>query len=110
MKLYLSGPMTGIKDYNRPLFNYWAARLRRMGYEVVNPAELPAGWDWERYMAQAEKDVIGCDGMAMLPGYLSSKGSCQELRWAMNLNMPWKAARRWETEDGKTEERKGVGK
>lgn len=96
MKLYLSGPMTGIKNFNRPLFHCWATRLRRKGHEVVNPADLPAGWEWERYMAQAQEDLVGCEGIALLPGFLSSKGACQELRWALMLGMPYGTVRNWE--------------
>ena len=38
MKIYLSGPMTGYKDYNYPKFQSIAAELRAKGYEVVDPA------------------------------------------------------------------------
>ncbi len=39
-KLYLSGPMSGIKDNNFPVFHAEAARLRALGYTVVSPAEI----------------------------------------------------------------------
>ncbi len=38
-KLYLAGPMRGIKDYNFPTFMEMAKRLRSMGLQVWNPAE-----------------------------------------------------------------------
>lgn len=37
---YLAGPMSGIEDYNTPLFDHVAEQLRAKGYEVLNPAEL----------------------------------------------------------------------
>ena len=40
-KIYLSGPMTGFKDYNYQMFNDAAKKLRAEGFEVVNPAEFP---------------------------------------------------------------------
>ncbi|MGE5607641.1 MAG: DUF4406 domain-containing protein, partial [Bacillota bacterium] len=39
--LYLSGPMSGLPEHNIPAFNAAAARLRRLGFCVVNPAEYP---------------------------------------------------------------------
>lgn len=38
-RVYLAGPMTGIADYNFPAFNAAAARLRAVGFDVVNPAD-----------------------------------------------------------------------
>ena len=40
MKLYLAGPMTGIKDLNFPAFHAEASRLRALGHIVVNPAAV----------------------------------------------------------------------
>lgn len=38
--LFVSGPMTGIPDHNRPAFHAAAKQLRDHGYHVINPAEL----------------------------------------------------------------------
>jgi hypothetical protein len=96
-KLYLSGPMTGLPEFNRPEFCRWAQRLREEGFEVDNPAELPEGWTWEAYMEHAQKVVPTCDGIALLPGYLSSKGACLELRWALDAGLPYATVRNWQS-------------
>ena len=41
--VYLSGPMTGLPDFNRPAFHAAAAALRAQGYVVINPAEVDLG-------------------------------------------------------------------
>jgi len=84
--LYLSGPMTGLPDENRPAFNEAARRLREKGFEVVNPAELPAGWSWERYMQRAMEDLVPCEAVALLPGSWKSKGARMEIAAAMLMN------------------------
>jgi hypothetical protein len=39
IRVYVAGPMTGIKDFNYPAFNAVAASLREAGYLIENPAE-----------------------------------------------------------------------
>ncbi len=95
-KLYLSGPMTGLSELNRPEFCRWAQRLREEGFEVHNPAELPEGWTWEAYMEHAQKVVPTCDGIALLPGYHSSTGACLELRWALDALLPYAMVWNWQ--------------
>lgn len=46
--IYLSGPMSGLPDYNWPTIDAAAVALRSAGHTVVNPAEtpLPASSDY----------------------------------------------------------------
>ncbi|WP_319942079.1 DUF4406 domain-containing protein [Pseudomonas quasicaspiana] len=39
-RIYISGPMTGLPDFNFPAFAAEANRLRGLGFDVVNPAEI----------------------------------------------------------------------
>ena len=39
-RVYLSSPMTGLPELNFPAFRVEAARLRALGFEVVNPTGL----------------------------------------------------------------------
>ena len=77
MRVYISGPMTGIDDYNFPLFNKVAQELTDLGYEVSNPAEkgIIEGWSWEQYLVLDLHEVLDVDCLVMLPGWENSEGA-----------------------------------
>ena len=77
MKIYLCGPMTGIKDWNFPAFNKAQKQLEALGYEVENPASHGCGLDhpWEYYLKMALTQMLTCDAIALLPGWALSKGA-----------------------------------
>lgn len=77
MKIYIAGPMTGLPDLNFPLFHAETARLRALGFVVVNPAEInvnPAT-DWLECMRADIRELVTCDGIALLPGWEASRGA-----------------------------------
>ena len=88
-KIYLSGPMTGKPGLNHPLFNAQAARLRALGYEVINPAEviLTPGSSWQECMRNAIHLLCKCDTIALLPGWADSKGAVLECYIARETNI-----------------------
>ncbi len=89
MTIYLSGPMSGIKEFNYPAFKEASAILRANGYNVLNPAEIPkpkesfkskkAEWVW--YMKKAIVLLMKADKIVMLQGWHNSKGAKTE--WAI---------------------------
>jgi len=89
VKIYIAGPMTGIKDFNYPAFNAEAARLRALGHEVLNPAENPAPpcGSWAGYMRLALRQLIECECVVLLPGWIESKGAMIERNLAQALGM-----------------------
>ena len=80
MKLYLAGPMSGYDEHNFPLFHAEALRLRGLGYEIINPAEMNVGhqYEWAYCMAEDLKAAVDCDGIALLPNWFKSKGASLE--------------------------------
>jgi len=99
MKLYIAGPMTGLPQFNVPLFDAVTKLLRDQGHEVISPAELDskdvrtealassdgkldpgqkiAGETWGDMLARDVK-VIADDGVThvvVLPGWTKSRGA-----------------------------------
>jgi hypothetical protein len=92
MKLYVSGPMTGIADFNYPAFEEACQRLRAAGYEVVSPHEVnPADgiehpWDW--YLRRDIVVLMEAEAVVVLPGWEASQGASLETYIAKALGMP----------------------
>ncbi len=89
MKIYLAGPMSNIPDLNFPLFHSETARLRGLGYEVVNPAEVNADpkAGWLACMRDDIEQLVRCDGVATLPNWQNSRGAKIERGLAESLGL-----------------------
>jgi hypothetical protein len=87
MKIYISGPMTGLPKLNYPAFFAAERKLKEAGYEVENPARNTNQSSWEGYMRVAIKQLCDCDAVVVLPGWGHSKGACTEVKLASDLNM-----------------------
>jgi hypothetical protein len=89
MKIYLSGPMTGLPDFNRPAFNAMAKLFIERGYDVVNPVDngLTDSAKWEEHMRAAIKALMDCTHIVMLPGYEKSRGAMLEMHIARALGL-----------------------
>ncbi|BBP95948.1 hypothetical protein BSFA1_10770 [Burkholderia sp. SFA1] len=89
MKLYIAGPMSGYPELNFPAFHAEAARLRAMGFEIVNPAEIDVGPnpDWLTAMRADIKQLVDCDGVVLLPGADESPGARLEQAIARGLGL-----------------------
>lgn len=102
MRLYIAGPMTGIPQFNVPLFDEVAAKLRAEGHEVVSPAELDSpemrafalassdgimppdgkivGESWGDMLARDVRVIHDqVDSIAVLPGWYKSRGARLEV-------------------------------
>lgn len=108
MKLYLAGPMSGIPDFNYHAFHAAATELRSNGYTVFNPADndVANGFDPRGMNGDpAEAAALGfslrealrqdlswiCDhaeGIALLPGWETSRGAAAEVALAHALGIP----------------------
>lgn len=97
MKYYLAGPMTGIPQFNFPMFEAATRDLRARGYEIITPHELDSdtikteamasndgklhdgkvgGETWGDLLSRDVKVVADeVKGIILLPGWPKSKGA-----------------------------------
>ena len=89
MKLYIAGPMSNYPELNFPAFHAEAARLRALGFEIVNPAEINSDptAEWLDCMRADIKQLVDCDGIALLPGWEQSRGANIEQTLARGLGL-----------------------
>lgn len=103
-KVYIAGPMSGMKDFNFPAFFEAERQLEELGYEVINPAHndgatvqealQSAGTPespnklWSYYMKRDLPHVMDVDMLCVLPGWQKSKGATLEVTVARALGLP----------------------
>lgn len=90
--IYISGKMTGVKDFNYPEFNRVSNGLRKAGHEVVNPVEICSHLDgtnatWEDYINVCIPAIEKCHTIYLLKGWEDSKGAKLELKRAIELGL-----------------------
>lgn len=114
MKLYLAGPMSGIKHFNYPAFADAALRLRLAGHEVFSPAEndIKNGMDLTKFNGSEilrdhgfslreilKQDLAWiCDhaeGIALLPNWQNSRGAVAEVALAKALGIDYRPVEWW---------------
>lgn len=89
MRIYISGPITGTKDYmNR--FQAAESLLQSDGNEVINPAKIcavmPKDTTKKEFMTICFLLIVMADVVYMLKGWENSLGANQEYGYAMGLD------------------------
>lgn len=87
---YLSGPITGHRDYRRR-FAKAAAALKEMGYNIINPAAIDDAipvecMSYEAIMRIDLELLATADYLVQLPGWEDSKGANRELGFALGAD------------------------
>lgn len=88
-RVYISGPITGMPEENKPAFAAEAVRLLALGYQVENPADvvLPDGATWADFMRADIPLLLACTHIRMLDGWTMSKGARLEHHIAISLGL-----------------------
>ena len=109
MRVYLAGPMRGIKDFNFPAFMEADIKLTAAGHKVFNPAardiqkygvgvcNSPTG-DFKdiKHLGFSLREALSADtkyiceeadAVVLLPGWEKSKGACAEKALAEALGL-----------------------
>ncbi len=88
MKIYVSGPMSGLPNNNVSAFDAAAVRLRKKGYQVINPAELddgePCGVQVV-HVGDTLRALTKCGAVATLKNWKKSRGANLEVHVARAL-------------------------
>jgi hypothetical protein len=79
-KIYICGPITHIPHGNRESFTQAKLVLEKLGYTAVNPHELFEGvdtgnYDWNDYMKTCIAEMLKCDIVVKLAGWVDSTGA-----------------------------------
>jgi nucleoside 2-deoxyribosyltransferase len=90
INIYIAGPITGIKDDNKPEFDKSETFLCGLGLEVVNPQKngLPKNAPWVSHMKTDIPNMLKCDAIYALNGWHNSKGARAEIHLAEALGIP----------------------
>lgn len=90
MKIYISGPVTGIKDNNEPAFERAELALKALGHEPTNPVKLckeQGLTEWNACMALCIPEVAKCEAIIFLEGWEWSRGALEERSEALRLGL-----------------------
>lgn len=75
MKIFISGKMQGLPNFNRREFERVEHILIRQGHLVLNPAILPDGFLHSEYIHVCKAMIDVCDAVLFLDGWEDSKGA-----------------------------------
>lgn len=89
MRVYISGPITGVDDYMEN-FNKAEKYLTSLGYDVINPAKVDAvlpEMSYEEYLNIDLYLLSQCKAIYLLDGWNRSNGARAEMNDALMMGI-----------------------
>jgi len=90
-RVYISGPITGIVNYNREAFAEAVKAVEAKGYTAISPFDLSIvskHKTWQDYMRDDIRAMMDADWVLLLPGYDKSNGALVEEAVAIGVGIP----------------------
>jgi len=90
-RVYISGPITGIPELNKPAFMKAENELRSLGYNPINPFNVSVVSKhkyWHDYMREDIKALMDVDCVLAIDGWGNSNGAVEEIRICNNIGIP----------------------
>ena len=85
MKVYIAGAITNNPDYNKQ-FAEAEEILKASGHTVLNPVKNK-GFSYKDYIDMGLCELMKCDGIYLLDGWLNSRGARLEFLYALVTDM-----------------------
>ncbi|GHV93207.1 hypothetical protein AGMMS50268_37100 [Spirochaetia bacterium] len=86
-RIYICGKVTGDPNYQKKFLEA-EERLHLAGVWPVSPASfISKNTEWLKAMRLAIRELVRCDGIALLPDWKQSKGAKIEERLARDLGL-----------------------
>ena len=90
--VYISGPMTGLPDYNRAAFDLRAKLIREAGYQVNNPADISRKHGLDKpyafFFREAMRMLLQSDVLYVFGDITKSEGAQMEIKTAKMAEIP----------------------
>lgn len=85
MKIYVAGKITGLDNF-REIFEKAVKKLKKNGHNVMNPAALPGGFEYEEYMKICFAMIDACEAVYFLDNWQDGPGAIREHKYASSQN------------------------
>lgn len=96
MRVFVSGPVSGVEGLNAEAFRAARDALEAMGCTVLVPHDfVPAHADWQTAMRRTVETLMRADVVACLDGWESSRGARIEVGIANDLGIPALSMAEW---------------
>ena len=96
-RIFIAGPMRGYENYNFKKFDYTEELLKRLGFDVVNPARISRKFKekdvnsdiavYNKMVDMQQEAEKTCNAILLLDGWQWSEGARLEVKTAASLDM-----------------------